>query len=1082
VSLVVEQPPAREERKVVTVLFADLVGFTSRAERLDPEDVRALLSPYYARLRSELERFGGTVEKFIGDAVMALFGAPVAHEDDPERAVRAAFAIRDWLAEEQAELRVRIGITTGEALIALGARPSEGEGMASGDVVNTAARLQAAAPVGGVLVDRTTYRATGQAVEYRDAVPVEAKGKTEPIEVWEAVQARSRFGVDVVQSGAPLVGRERELELLQGTLQRVREESSPQLLTLVGEPGIGKSRLVFELFSVVGKGSDLTYWRQGRSLPYGEGVTFWALAEMVKAHAGILEMDASAEASAKLAGVVAAAIAAPAEAQWVERHLRPLVGLASDAELGGERRSEAFAAWRRLFEALAERYPLVLVFEDLQWADDDLLDFVDYLVEWSSGAPLLVLCTARPELLVRRPGWGGGKRNASTLSLSPLSDEEIARLIGLFSDRPVLLADTQTALLARAGGNPLYAEQYSRMLSESAEGGELGLPESIQGIIAARLDLLPLDEKRLLQDAAVVGKVFWSGALAAIGGHELWQLEEHLHALERKEFVQPSRRSSVGDEREYAFRHLLVRDVAYGQIPRAERAERHRLAAEWIESLGRAEDHAEMLAHHYADALELARAAGLPTGALSERARFALREAGDRASSLNAFAAAARFYEHALELWPRDEPARPALLFRHGRARLESEGSAADLLTEARDELIAVGDRETAAEAEIMLADLAFREGERDRLMRHVAAAAELVSEVPPSRVKAVVLSHVSRYHMLDEANELAIAIGEEALAMATSLGLEEIRAHALNNIGVVHLREGDRRGLDELEQSIHIAREINSPECVRGYINLSTIVGDQGDLAHSRQVSSQGTQAAEQFGDARQLRWLRTFKLKEEYHLGRWDAALPHADELIAECEAGSPHYHEAEYRSIRSLIRLARGEIADALDDSEKAITVARRAKDPQALSPALSTRAHILFEAGQEGEAGAAVDEILTALPDAIGRIVNVDIARVVTPLGRRDAFLAAIERIARESLWLDAARAIAVEEFEDAADLFAKIGSTPDEAFARLRAAQQLVKSGRRAEADVQLHKALAFFRSVGATRYLREGETVLAASA
>ena len=265
-------PPGlvHEERKVVTVLFADLVGFTTRAETMDPEDVRALLSPYYARLRAELERFGGTVEKFIGDAVMALFGAPVAHEDDPERAVRAALAIRDWVAEEQAELQVRIGITTGEALIAFGARPSEGEGMASGDVVNTAARLQAAAPVDGVLVDRTTYRATGQAIEYRETAPVEAKGKAEPIEVWEPLQARSRFGVDVVQTGAPLVGRERELDALRDALERARQEHSAQLLTLVGEPGIGKSRLVFELFSSIKQGSDLTFWRQGRSLPYGE--------------------------------------------------------------------------------------------------------------------------------------------------------------------------------------------------------------------------------------------------------------------------------------------------------------------------------------------------------------------------------------------------------------------------------------------------------------------------------------------------------------------------------------------------------------------------------------------------------------------------------------------------------------------------------------------------------------------------------------------------------------------------------------------------------------------------------------------
>ena len=320
--------PAREERKVVTVLFADLVGFTSRAEQLDPEDVRAVLEPYHARLRTELERRGGTVEKFIGDAVMALFGAPTAHEDDPERAVRAALAIRDWIVEE-GDLQVRIAVTTGEALVALGARPSEGEGMASGDVVNTAARLQSAAPVNGILVDETTYRSTQQPILYEPREAVEAKGKSQPIPVWEALEARSRFGVDVARSsGAPLVGRESELGILRDTLQRARQEASPQLVTLVGVPGIGKSRLVSELFSALEDEPDLVYWRQGRCLPYGEGVTYWALSEMVKAHAGILETDSADQVQQRLGSVVAEVLEGASDRKWVEGHLRPLVGLA----------------------------------------------------------------------------------------------------------------------------------------------------------------------------------------------------------------------------------------------------------------------------------------------------------------------------------------------------------------------------------------------------------------------------------------------------------------------------------------------------------------------------------------------------------------------------------------------------------------------------------------------------------------------------------------------------------------------------------------------------------------------------------
>ena len=568
---------------MVTVLFADLVGFTARSEKLDPEDVRALLAPYHAHLRSELERFGGTVEKFIGDAVMALFGAPASHEDDPERAVRAALAIRDWAREQGDELQVRIAVNTGEALVALDARPSEGEAMAAGDVVNTAARLQAAAPLNGILVGEQTYRATSEVFDYSKAEPVVGKGKSEPIPVWEALEARSRFGVDVSRrADTPLVGRGREQELLVSTLGRVREERSPQLVTIVGVPGIGKSRLVLELFRAVEEDPEFVTWRQGRSLPYGEGVTFWALAEIVKAEAGILENDTPEQAEEKLVRTVAQLGSDASERQWLERHLRPLAGVAEEEPTGA---AEGVAAWRRFLEALAEERPLVLVFEDLHWADASLLEFVDQLVERVSGVPLLVLATARPELLQRRPGWGGGKANALSISLSPLSDEDTARLVQALLERPLLDAQTQEALLGRAGGNPLYAEQYARVLLERGDLSEL--PETVQGIIAARLDALSEDEKQLLQDAAVVGKVFWMGAVEAVGSVTRTQAEELLFALERKEFLGRSRVSSVAGESEFVFRHLLIRDIAYGQIPRAARSLKHRHAAAWIESLGR---------------------------------------------------------------------------------------------------------------------------------------------------------------------------------------------------------------------------------------------------------------------------------------------------------------------------------------------------------------------------------------------------------------------------------------------------------------------------------------------------------------
>ena len=442
------EPAGLEERKVVTVLFADLVGSTTRAERSDPEDVRTTLSAYYTRLRAELERHGGTVEKFIGDAVMAVFGAPVAHEDDPERAVRAALAIRDAMAESDVD--VRVAVHTGEALVSRGARVAAGEAMVAGDVVNTAARLQSGAPVNGVLVGETTYRATEHAIRYRAVDAVVAKGKSEPVPAWEAIEATARFGVDVDREGlVELVGRDDEVALLSGALERVRREREPQLVTLVGVPGIGKSRLVTELFAVVEALPDLITWRQGRCLPYGDGVSYWALGEMVKAQAGVLDTDSSNVAEGKLAEAAGMLLPDPAEAEWILGHLRPLLGLggASDAD---DRRSEAFAAWRRFFEALAEQRAAVLVFEDLHWGDEGLLDFVDHLAEWASGVPLLLVATARPELLERRPGWGGGKANAATVSLRPLSDAHTGRLVGLLLNRSVIDADVQSELLARA--------------------------------------------------------------------------------------------------------------------------------------------------------------------------------------------------------------------------------------------------------------------------------------------------------------------------------------------------------------------------------------------------------------------------------------------------------------------------------------------------------------------------------------------------------------------------------------------------------------------------------------------------------
>jgi class 3 adenylate cyclase/tetratricopeptide (TPR) repeat protein len=1103
--LAVPPAPRREERKVISVLFCDLVGFTSRAERLDIEDVRGVLAPYYARLRAELERFGGTVEKFIGDAVMALFGAPAAHEDDPERAVRAALSIRETIAEfnEQEpglDLHVRVGVTTGEALVALDARPAEGEGMASGDVVNTAARLQAAAPVDGTLVDEATFRATNQAIRYGQAGPITAKGKTGPVAVWRALGPRANLGVDVDQAPvAALVGRERERDLLAGALARARAEQAPQLVTLVGVPGIGKSRLVWELGELVEADPELITWRQGRCLPYGEGVALWALGEIVKAQAGILDTDPADAATAKLTQTVADLISDESEAAWILEHLGVLIGVGG-GELGDDRRAEAFGAWRRFLEALADQGPAVVVIEDLHWADELLLDFLDHLVDWADQVPLLIVATARPELLSRRPGWAGGKPNSAIVSLSPLSEEDTARLLAGLLGQAVLQVEVQAALLARASGNPLYAEEYVRMLVDRGylkkargswrlEGaGALPLPETVQGIIAARLDALAPQDKALLQDAAVLGKVSWLGAMAALIDSQPLALEERLHGLERKEFLRRERRSQVAGERQYAFRHVLVRDVAYGQLPRGVRAEKHRRVAEWLQALSpdRSEDRAELLAYHWQAALQFARAAGQDTGTLAEGARMAARDAGDRALDLNAFAAAMRWYTAALNLWPTTDPERPRLLFRLGQARVHAEQAGAELLAEARDGLLLAGDREAAAEAEAMLGRLMWRQGQGERGAEHDQRAVTLLQRAGPSRAKAAVLVNLAGTLAFGGDSEEAIEVGWQGLTMANELQLDELRVRALNYLGIARIHRGDVAGITDLEEAVAITVKGNSPLQSFAYGNLAAMLIALGDLRHGFKLRAKAEEAAERFGLAGDLRHFRAERVFEDYCKGRWDAALRGADQFIEESQAGSRHYQEASCRMTRGWIRLAHGNLVDALEDADTGLNLARHANSMEILYPALAVRARVLLAAGRLQDAAMQADELLAMLTErgvlALGFNWSGDLALVLHGLARGAELVKLVATATPQTPWHQAAIAIATGEFGRAAELYSEIGSLPDQSFAHLRAAERMFAVGRRTEASAHVEQALAFYRQVQADAYLEEGAALLAASA
>ncbi|HXY16775.1 MAG TPA: AAA family ATPase, partial [Gaiellaceae bacterium] len=650
---------------MVSVLFCDLVGFTGLSERADPEDVDRMLAAYFAMARSRVGAHGGVVQKFIGDAVVGVFGVPAAHEDDAERAVRAGLRIVEdaerLVGVAGVPLRLRVGVNTGEALVRLGVSAASGEGFLTGDAVNIASRLQSLAPEGGVAVGLATFEATAPVFDYVELEPASLKGKAEPVRVFHARSARARFGADLTRThDSPFVGREIDLALLKGVFEKAVASSSVQLVTVVGEPGLGKSRLVAELFAYIDGRPATTIWRQGRCLPYGEGITFWALGEILKAHTGVLESDPPEVAREKLDVVLPEGD----EREWFRQRLLPLLGI--EASSSAER-EELFTAWRRFLEQIAEEHATVLVFEDLHWADEAMLGFLEHLADLAEAVPLLIVGTARPELYERHPSYTSRLRNATPIQLAPLSQDETARLISALLESTVIPAELQQPILDRAGGNPLYAEEFIRLLKDRdllervgpswqlKEGAELPFPDSVQALIAARLDTLEPEAKSLLADAAVIGKVFWAGAVSSMGERDPDQVTTTLRELSRKELVRPVRQSSMEGEAEYAFWHVLARDVAYNQLPRASRAARHVAAAQWIESkaVGRVEDLADVLAYHYTSALELAQAAGQAEQAAELEApalRF-LGLAGERALGLDTTAALTSF-QRALALTP----------------------------------------------------------------------------------------------------------------------------------------------------------------------------------------------------------------------------------------------------------------------------------------------------------------------------------------------------------------------------------------------------------------------------------------------
>ncbi len=602
---VLDEVTSPEERKLVSVLFVDVVGSTAKADRADPEDVRDNLRAFYEKVRREVERFGGTTEKFIGDAVVAVFGAPLTHGDDAERAVRCGLAALDAIAEANStsgpglDLEVRAAVDTGEAVVSLGTEHERGEALATGDVLNTASRLQSAAPPGRLIVGGETYRATRRAIRYRPLPAVEIKGKREPVEAW---LAEGDGGVEPGAAPGPFVGRVRELESLDTIWERVVAERRPHLATIIGPPGIGKSRLTHEFVQRVEDAGGRCV--SGRSLPYEEQTGYRTSAEHVKRVAGILETDTPDAARVRLMSAASGLLPAD-EAQEVGRYLSLLLGLGLDEP--PQDRLPLFFAVRRFMEGLGNECPTVLVFEDLHWAEPSQLDLLEYLSTHVRDVPVAYFVLARPELLDMRPTWGGSLLSQSTIPLDRLSDADAAA-VALSALGGIPAAEsTIRSLTEIAGGNPLFVEELAASLAEGARGAD-ALPTTVREAIAARIDILPPAERAVLLDASVIGKTFWRGALRAIDARD--DLDAALDALEARDLVHHEPRSQVEGDREFTFKHILIHDVAYRTLPRAVRRDRHAAVATYLEqSAGNhIRDVAWILAHHWREAGEHTRA------------------------------------------------------------------------------------------------------------------------------------------------------------------------------------------------------------------------------------------------------------------------------------------------------------------------------------------------------------------------------------------------------------------------------------------------------------------------------------------
>ena len=954
------------ERRLVSVLFADLVGFTPFAEERDAEDVRDTLTRYFDIATDVIGRYGGTVEKFIGDAVMTVWGAPTAREDDAERSVRAALDLVDGVRALGASIQARAGVLTGEAAVTLGAT---NQGMVAGDLVNTAARLQSVAQPGTVLVGEPTMRAASAAIAFEEAGEQTLKGKTAPVPAYRALRVVAQRGgggrSDLPEP--PFVGRDEELRLLKDLIATTGRDRRARLISITGPGGIGKSRLAWELEKFIDGISETIYWHRGRSPAYGEGITFWALGEMIRRRAGLAETDDEAATRERIKATVAEYVPTDDDRRWVEPALLTLLGL-EPAPAGG--RDVLFAAWRIFFERIAERSTTVLLFEDLQWADSGLLDFIEHLLEWSKNVPLIVVTLARPELFDRRPDWGAETRNLTKLALEPLSDEAMRQLLDGFV--PGLPETAIRAILARADGMPLYAVETVRSLvadgrlaregdgyRPAGELGELAVPDTLRSLIASRLDALDPVDRSLVADASVLGQTFGLAGLTAVSGQTAEALEPRLKVLVRRELFDVEIDPRSPERGLYRFVQSLIREVAYGTLAKRERRARHLAAARYFEALGD-DELAGLLASHYVAAHE-ASAEGAEADAVAIQARLALSGAAERAATLGGHDQAVSYLRQAIAITA-DPGERAGLHLRAARsanvAALHADAQA--LVRTGIDLAQAAGDPQAVGAGEALLGEILIDSGQPREAVELLEAAIAAFPDTGGGEVRATMLANLSRALMRTSQPARAIQAADLALDLAEHLGLERIVAETFNNKGSSLGQLGRlREGLALLRAAIDVA---HSGGFVAAEIRATSNLGaNTEDPRQARYAYRAAEELARRVGNRNLARWSAEQARYQDYVLADdWDAALVEGAGDRAD-DAGSL-LDEVRRISISALFQVARGDSTDAT--LARLEVLSTQVSDPFADAAMHALRSDRALHAGDYALAG---DEAILAAAD-------------------------------------------------------------------------------------------------------------------